>query len=310
MRILHLDTGRELRGGQRQLLLLTRGLRDRGHDQVILARSDGAVYAQSNSLGYRTLPVGLWAIAHEAHQADVTHAHDARSHTLAALAAPGRPLVVSRRVAFPISSSPLSRWKYSQAACFLAVSEFVKEQLLAAGIDAGKISVVYDGVKPPAPSDPEPREPFVLAPATSDPQKGSALATEACRAAGADLRFSAELERDLPRAALFLYLTHSEGLGSGILLAMAHGTPVVATRVGGIPEIVEHGRTGLLVDNTPASVTAAIQSVLADPASAAARAAAARAQLLARFTDVIMVNQTEQAYRIAASRRSAAEVSH
>ncbi|HYM12653.1 MAG TPA: glycosyltransferase family 4 protein [Bryobacterales bacterium] len=299
MRILHVDTGRELRGGQRQALLLAHGLGERGHQQAILARRNSPLYAAARERGLATLPLSWAALAREARRADLIHAHDARAHTLAALLGGGRPLVVSRRVAFPVRGGLLSRSKYRRVTRFLAVSEFVRERLREAGIPAEKISIVYDGVAPPALGPSVPREPFALAPASDDPQKGSDLAAEACRAAGMELRFSAALEDDLPRAWLFLYLTRSEGLGSAILLAMAHRTPVIASRVGGIPEIVADGFTGLLVENDAEAVAAAIRDVLADPAGAADRAEAAYAGLLARFTDAIMVAQTEQAYRLA-----------
>lgn len=299
MHVLHLDSGRELRGGQRQLLLLARGLAQRGHQQLVLARRNTPVYEAAIESGIETAPLSAAALFRHAGRFDVIHAHDARSHTLAALAAAGRPIVVSRRVAFPIRTGPLSRWKYDRAARYLAVSQFVKKQMLAAGIPEEKISVVYDGVELPSAPNAAPRGPLVVAPSTGDPQKGSSLARDACRAAGVPLQFSSALDQDLPRASLFLYLSHCEGLGSAILLAMAHRTPVVASNVGGIPEIVEHGRTGLLVENTPASVAEAIRSVSADPAAAAARAEAAYAQLVARLTDAIMVAHTEQAYRLA-----------
>ena len=297
MRIVHVDTGREFRGGQRQALMLARGLAGRGYSQVILGRSLGAEAARR---GLPARRLNALALVKEARSADVVHAHDARAHTLAALAAPDRPLVVSRRVAFPVGAGVLSRWKYDRATRFLAVSEFVKGRLVEAGVNPEQISVVYDGVELPA-AAPVARQPFVLAPETDDPQKGSALAIEACCAAGVELRFSRDLESDLPRASLFLYLTHSEGLGSAILLAMAHGTPVVASRVGGIPEIVEHAKTGLLVENSPPAVASAVREALADPRVAAQRAAAALAQVTARFTDAIMVAHTEQAYRLALS---------
>ena len=51
---------------------------------------------------------------------DLMHAHDARSHTLGAFLR-RIPLVVSRRVAFPVGS----RWKYGRARRYLAVSEFL-----------------------------------------------------------------------------------------------------------------------------------------------------------------------------------------
>jgi hypothetical protein len=55
----------------------------------------------------------------------------------------------------------------------------------------------------------------------------------------------------------------------------------------------------LLVENDADAVAAAIRDVLADPTAAAERAETAYTQLLARFTDAIMVAQTEQAYRLA-----------
>jgi glycosyltransferase involved in cell wall biosynthesis len=304
MRILHLDTGRQLRGGQRQLLLLARGLAQRGHEQSILAQHGGALYEASRVAGFETLPCTVMNLVRQARKADLIHAHDARAHTLAALAGGGVPLIVSRRVAFPVQESVFSRWKYRRATRFLAVSECARARLVEAGLAAGRIAVVYDGVDLKNRPHPAQREPFVLAPETSDPEKGSALAVEACRAAGIALRFSGRLEDDLPRASAFLYLSHSEGLGSAILLAMACHTPVIASRVGGIPEIVDHGKTGLLVCNTPDAVADAIQTVFADPAAAAQLARAAWEQLASRFSDHIMVERTEQEYGIALEGRT------
>ncbi len=291
MRIVHIDTGREFRGGQRQVLLLAQGLRDRGHQQVVLARPRSSLYQAASTAGLEARPLrtllGL--------SADMVHAHDARAHILA-LTAPR--LVVSRRVAFPIGSGLASRWKYRRAAHYLAVSEFVKGQLLAAGVPAERVSVVYDGVEVGPPPERPAGSQLVVAPASDDPQKGSALALAACRSAGVELQLSADLARDLPQAALFLYLTHSEGLGSAILLAMARGVPVVASRVGGIPEVVEHGWTGLLVANDPVAVAAAVRQVLDQPAEAARRAERAYAQILERFSAAKMVARTEEVYKL------------
>ena len=65
-----------------------------------------------------------------------------------------------------------------------------------------------------------------------------------------------EQREDIQEGALF---------GSALLVAMARGVPVVASAVGGIPEIVEHGRTGLLVENQPEDVAAMVLSVLTLP---------------------------------------------
>jgi glycosyltransferase involved in cell wall biosynthesis len=179
----------------------------------------------------------------------------------------------------------------------VAVSEFVKEQLVTAGVPPEKVSVVYDGVEVPERPCFGTRSQLVVAPATADPQKGAALAQEACRLAGAELHYSDDLARDLPRAGLFLYLTHSEGLGSALLLAMAQGVPVLASRAGGIPELLEHRKTGLLVENSAAAVADAVTRMLAEPDQAAALAAAAYDRVAERFSAARMVARTEQVYR-------------
>jgi hypothetical protein len=290
MRIVHLDTGRDMRGGQHQALLLARGLAARGHQQLMLARRDGALLEASAAAGLETRAIGAGAIAKAAQRADLLHAHDARSHTLAALMAGECPLVVSRRVAFPVRAGVLSRWKYQRATRYLAVSEFVKRQLLEAGIDDACISVVYDGVEIVGPPAAPLRRRVVVAPASDDPAKG---------VAGVELRLSQDLPQDLADAAVFLYLSYSEGLGSAILLAMAQGVPVIASAVGGIPEVVEHGRTGWLVENKIPEVAAALGEVLGDPESAAQRAAAAYDDVARRFRAEAMVSRTEEAYRLA-----------
>jgi len=61
-----------------------------------------------------------------------------------------------------------------------------------------------------------------------------------------------------------------------VLECMTTGTPVVATNVGGLPEVIEHDRTGLLVPpRDPAALADAISALLADPERARRLAAAA-----------------------------------
>ena len=65
---------------------------------------------------------------------------------------------------------------------------------------------------------------------------------------------------------VFVLPSVEEGLGIAILEAMAAGVPVVATSVGGIPEIVTHGETGLLVEpKNPKMLTDAVLDLLAHP---------------------------------------------
>jgi glycosyltransferase involved in cell wall biosynthesis len=75
-----------------------------------------------------------------------------------------------------------------------------------------------------------------------------------------------ELSRLYARAAVVVLPSHREGLPLCVLEAMAHGKPIVATAVGGIPELVEDGVTGLLVQpGDPEGLRAALGRLLADP---------------------------------------------
>jgi hypothetical protein len=293
MRTLHLDAGREMRGGQWQVLRLLEGLAAAGVEVSLLARAGSPLFAAARKRGWNVGPLGMARVFWEARRHDLVHAHDARSHTLAALAG-GAPLVVARRVAFPLGSPKMfSRWKYARAGCYIAVSEFVRSVLLAGGVSPETIEVVYDGVPLLEPASGS----TVLAPANAgDPQKGAALAAEAARLAGLRLRFGDQLERDLREAGLFLYLTRSEGLGSAALLAMSAGVPVVASNVGGLREVIRHRENGLLVENTVEAVAAALRELTADRELARRLGRAARQTVQERFTIDIMVRKTVGIY--------------
>jgi glycosyltransferase involved in cell wall biosynthesis len=76
-----------------------------------------------------------------------------------------------------------------------------------------------------------------------------------------------------------------EGLGLVFLEAMASGIPVIGTRSGGTPEIVNHGDTGLLVDeNTPAALSGAMRRLLSDPEERRRLGERARQLVASRFT--------------------------
>ena len=106
---------------------------------------------------------------------------------------------------------------------------------------------------------------------------------------------------------LFALPSKAEGISNTILEAMATGLPVVATRVGGNPELVEEGRTGLLVPpSDPAALAAAFARYAEDPALAATHGAAGRERARAEFSLERMVGRYTALYDEGARRGRAA----
>lgn len=97
---------------------------------------------------------------------------------------------------------------------------------------------------------------------------------------------------------LFVMSSHLEGLGTIVLDAMAAGKPVVATRAGGIPEMIDDGRHGLLVPaRDPAALAGAIVRALGEPALAAFLAGEGKKRVLAHYTADAMVEGNLAVYR-------------
>jgi glycosyltransferase involved in cell wall biosynthesis len=97
---------------------------------------------------------------------------------------------------------------------------------------------------------------------------------------------------------LFVLSSHDEGMSNAILEAMAMQKPVVATDVGGTAEVVQAGRTGILVPpKDPAPLAEAIAQLLIAPGdTVAAMGARARAVAVERFSARTMVRQMEELY--------------
>lgn len=250
----------------------------------------------------------------------------------------GIPLVVSRRVSFAGGRGPFGRWKYARrVARWAAISLGARVRLLEAGVPEGRIAIIPDGVDlaeldaAPAgrfraalglPEDalllgcvasftPEKdhrsllaafrlvaaREPRAwLALLGDGPLRGEleALAGERVRFCGPSGDLPAVL-RDVDVAVL---MSTQEGLGSALISAQALGVPAVASRAGGIPEVVADGESGLLVP--PGGVEAcaeALLRLLGDAGLRARMGAAARARARERFAAGAMVAATAALYR-------------
>ncbi|HEY7676706.1 MAG TPA: glycosyltransferase [Candidatus Methylomirabilis sp.] len=101
----------------------------------------------------------------------------------------------------------------------------------------------------------------------------------------------------LAAADLFVLPSHEEGLPNALLEAMAHGVPVIATAVGGTPEAVEDGVSGLLVPpRDPGALAKAMTALLSDPPAARRLGQMGRARVARSFTLDRMVKETEDLY--------------
>ncbi len=105
----------------------------------------------------------------------------------------------------------------------------------------------------------------------------------------------------LPLGVLDVFVFSSrwpEGFGLSLIEAMAAGKPVVATRVGAVPEIIEDGRDGLLVEpEDPRALADAVMRLLDDPAAAARLGQAAQQRVRERFSLERMADEVEAVYR-------------
>ncbi|MBT9587400.1 glycosyltransferase family 4 protein [bacterium] len=96
---------------------------------------------------------------------------------------------------------------------------------------------------------------------------------------------------------LFVLPSHNEGMGRAVVEAMACRLPVVATRIGGLPDLVQEGDNGFLVSpRNPQDLASGILRALADPEERRRMGLAAlgRAQ---RFSDQVMHDRLEALYR-------------
>jgi glycosyltransferase involved in cell wall biosynthesis len=214
--------------------------------------------------------------------------------------------VATRHVAFSPRHPAIHRLKYTQTCDgVIAVSQAVRRALLTAGVPGDRIDVIPTGVEIPAslPSA-EARRAARLKFGFDDTDFVAGHMGAFTHEKGQDVAAAAfqRLETELPRLRLmfagegplrsaldgnprillpgyledraeffaaldvFLMPSRSEGWGLAALEAMAHSVPVIASRTGGLPEIVEAGETGWLVaPEDTAALADAIAQAARDP---------------------------------------------
>lgn len=323
-----MDSEETWRGGQEALLTLARGLRARGYRQTIVCPLSSVLAERAKAAGF---PIAKL----RPRIADIVHAHSGRALTVAFWETLGARVkrVATRHVAFRPKHPWLHRLKYKWTCDgIIAVSDAVRLGLIDSGVPAAKIEVIHTGIEIPRPA-PRNRSKFGVSEGdfvighmgAFTKEKGQDVAVAAAALVrqslprarivlAGDGQLLSEMRKRAPenvtfpgfvadRAAffaaldLFIMPSRSEAWGLAALEAMAYGVPVIASDVGGLPEIVGPGSGGWLVPaGDPKALAEAITIAASDTDQLRARGekALVRAQL---FSVDRMVDQTEAFYK-------------
>jgi len=231
---------------------------------------------------------GLLAAARATRGADLVHSHEGRGVYAAWLRSvlSGTPYVITRRVNNPLGRGFLTHAAYRRAAFVASVAKDISDivQQYDKGIQARVVHSGTSGLTVDPGISKSIRDEFPgkwlvgNVAALDNQQKGQEYIIEVARqlqhshpdiqfllvGGGDDEAMLRELATGLPNLAfagfvnnvgdylaafdLFILPSNKEGIGAILLDAMEQGLPVVASRVGGLPEIVRDGDNGLLID--------------------------------------------------------------
>ena len=368
MRIAQVNLQPDYGGAERYTLLLSDGLRERGHAVTMVCHPRGRLKRDAESRG---LPVETatcrsqlqlsaampLAIRLRRARPEVVHLQTSKEYVIGAIAARWArvPVVVaSRHMLVPVK--PTMRALFRTLNAVVVLSNAVRYNLVLFGVPKAKIELIYAGIDAnefvcaredggglaarAAMGVPAERllvgmagrmvagkghaclidamalvakqgVPATLALAGEGPLRGE-LAAQARSLGIAEQVLFTGFQPNLAKfmAALDLFVmasTCEEVMPLVIMEAMAAGCPILATDVGGVREIIEPGRTGLLVPPGNASEMAgSILCLTAAPGLRATLSAAGRAEVIKRFTLPRMVMETERLYqRLLASKSEA-----
>lgn len=245
--------------------------------------------------------------------------------------------VSARRVNFPLRSRLSKyKYNWCQDG-IVTVSDTIRETLLAGGVASSMVTVIYEGVdvgwideQPPPAESLGDGNLVVGTVAHFSHEKGHETLLHAIASLAAkfenvtyllvgdgELRpqlhnlaeqlgvegrvyftgFRSDCEGLMKRFDVFCLPSRSEGLSSAILTAMANSLPVVATSVGGIPELVIDGETGLLVEpDNPAQLADALARLLASRELRILLGSRGRHRVESYFTLSQKLDRTEELY--------------
>ena len=356
MKILHVEKQRQTTGQTLRALEEVLGLKKRGHELWLACQPGSMVGENAGRAGVYVVELPMSGVRLYAsalplrglirrERFDIVHAHGARDHQLAALAALGLrnvAVVRSKHNIVPLRRNPFSKLLYNQLTTkVIAVSQAAAAGLIDDGVRPEKIVVVKDGVDvrrfaPMPKSEGVTKElgltadmvvigaagrlgsgsldiiTFVRAFAKLAPRyptarlllvgRGAETIAEKARELGiADRVILPGFREDMPEMLSVMDIYVQPNIKAGMQLAaleaMAMGLPVVATRVGGLPEAVLDGETGVLCPpSNPDALAEAIASLIEQPAKRSEMGEKGRQRMVALFDSERMVEQVERVY--------------
>ena len=360
VRVAHLETGRHLYGGARQVLYLVSGLAKHHVDNVLICTSDSAIAKVPVDARVIETPMSgeadvgfLWRLRRilEAEHVDLLHVHSRRGADLyggwaARLA--GVPAIVSRRVD-NTEVRVFARAKYEHYAAVIGISKAIVGVLVELGLPREKLFCVRSAVDireyQPGGNDAlrgelnlpdgavtvgviaqlierKGHRHLLQAFAALKPEWpnvyiicfGQGPLLGELHAAADELQlgdrvqfvgFRNDLPALLPGLDFVVHPALAEGLGVALLEAQSAGVPIVASACGGIPEVVSHGETGLLVPPGDVdALTNAMLSLLRYPAQRASMGSAARLRIEREFSIEAMVSGNLAVYEKVLEKRN------
>jgi glycosyltransferase involved in cell wall biosynthesis len=241
--------------------------------------------------------------------------------------APDEPGVSRARIAWLVQGVLRAEALLSQLSTTVVPSHALARFLVLHGFDRRRLRVIPNGITVLRPEPAKPNDPLrVGTAAILEYRKGLDVLLEACarmeapfvlevygegslrtsledeaRRLGVEARFHGFVDRPEERISaldVFVLPTRADNLPIAVLEAMASAVPVVTTRVGGLPELVADGETGVLVEpDDPAALADALTALLLDPARRAALGRAGAQRARERFDSERIAAQMVALYR-------------
>lgn len=363
MKVVHVELGRHLYGGARQVVYLLDGLASWPGEHVLVCARGAAIATAVGNPRVRVCPLPFhgdldaafaWRLRRLliAGRADLLHVHSRRGDLPAILAGrlAGVGVVHSRRVDNPPNWADL-RLKLPLCDRVVTISEGILEVLRRAGVPPGRLACVPSAIEVgrfavgcdrdwlEAELGIQADAPLVGIVAQLIPRKGHDVLLAALRELlprhpalralilgrgplEAELRgraqsaglgdavrfagFRTDLPRILPCLDALAHPAWMEGLGVSLLEAAACGVPIVASRAGGMPEAVEDGVNGFLIEpGDDRALADRLDRLLREPDLARRMGRAGRRRVEERFAVPRMVEGNYRVYEAVLRARGA-----